>query len=159
VRCPAFDEAIDSYYFIPYYRNVRYLRLISLALLLPLALASACDRGARPAKRASLPRISPLTTAPPPFTWPTIGSRGAAQLLGYLVSPCVEEVPSLLDLHHSRPDLVIVAVSIDQDADAYANFLRRRHMDLITVRTLTRMPPGSTTPRRGRRPTSSTARA
>jgi hypothetical protein len=32
------------------------------------------------------------------------------------------------------PDLQIVAVSIDEDADAYSSFLTRRHIDFTTVR-------------------------
>ncbi len=43
-------------------------------------------------------------------------------------------MPSLLQLHHQDPNIVIVAVSIDEDPDAYASFLRNRHIDLITVR-------------------------
>ena len=30
-------------------------------------------------------------------------------------APCVEELPSLLAMHHELPDVEIVAVSIDQD--------------------------------------------
>lgn len=43
-------------------------------------------------------------------------------------------MPSLLELHHAQPDLAIVAVSVDEEADAYNAFLARRHVDLITVR-------------------------
>ena len=32
------------------------------------------------------------------------------------------------------PNLVILAVSIDEDPDSYARFIARRHVDLITVR-------------------------
>ena len=68
-------------------------------------------------------------------------------------------MPSLLDLHHDQPDLAILAVSIDEDPDAYSHFIARRHVDLITVRD-----PGQTAAKLyhtegGRRPTSSTARA
>ena len=49
-------------------------------------------------------------------------------------APCIEEMPSLLELHHDQPDLAIVAVSIDEDPDAYSRFIARRHVDLITVR-------------------------
>jgi peroxiredoxin len=44
------------------------------------------------------------------------------------------ELPSLLDLHHDQPNLAILAVSIDEDPDAYSHFLVRRHVDLTTVR-------------------------
>ena len=48
--------------------------------------------------------------------------------------PCIVEMPSLLALHHEQPDLVILAVSVDEDPDAYKEFIARRHVDLITVR-------------------------
>ena len=43
-------------------------------------------------------------------------------------------MPGLLELHHDRPDLAILAVSIDEDPGAYTRFITRRHIDLITVR-------------------------
>ena len=49
-------------------------------------------------------------------------------------APCIEELPSLLQLHHDDPNLVVLAVSVDEDPDAYSSFIRRRHVDLITVR-------------------------
>jgi cytochrome c biogenesis protein CcmG, thiol:disulfide interchange protein DsbE len=39
-----------------------------------------------------------------------------------------------LQLHRDQPNLVILAVSIDEDPDAYTRFLAQRHIDLITVR-------------------------
>jgi cytochrome c biogenesis protein CcmG, thiol:disulfide interchange protein DsbE len=47
---------------------------------------------------------------------------------------CVEELPSLLELHRQMPDLAIVAISIDQDDVVYRDFLTRHHVDLVTVR-------------------------
>ncbi len=43
-------------------------------------------------------------------------------------------MPGLIDLHHDRPDLTILGVSIDEDPDAYSRFLVRRHIDFLTVR-------------------------
>jgi cytochrome c biogenesis protein CcmG/thiol:disulfide interchange protein DsbE len=40
----------------------------------------------------------------------------------------------MLMLHHDMPKLAILAVSVDEDPDAYNSFLARRHVDLITVR-------------------------
>lgn len=63
--------------------------------------------------------------------------RGHVVLLNFWASwcePCVVELPSLLQLHHDQPNLAILAVSIDEDPDAYSSFILHRHVDLITVR-------------------------
>lgn len=49
-------------------------------------------------------------------------------------APCIVEMPSLIALHHDQPALAVLAVSIDEDPEAYSSFLLRRHVDLITVR-------------------------
>jgi cytochrome c biogenesis protein CcmG/thiol:disulfide interchange protein DsbE len=46
----------------------------------------------------------------------------------------VDELPSLLALQHAMPDVVVVAISMDQDDAAYKAFLARNHVDLLTVR-------------------------
>jgi thiol-disulfide isomerase/thioredoxin len=63
--------------------------------------------------------------------------RGQVVLVNFWATwcpPCIQEMPALIQLHHERPDLAILAVSIDEDPDAYSSFLVRRHVDLITVR-------------------------
>lgn len=49
-------------------------------------------------------------------------------------APCVQELPSLLAMQHELPDVVVVAVSSDQDDGVYRQFLERRHVDFLTVR-------------------------
>ena len=49
-------------------------------------------------------------------------------------APCLEELPSLIKLHHDMPDIDIVAVSIDQDDQVYRKFLTQRGIDFTTVR-------------------------
>ena len=114
---------------------MRCSRFISFIVALPLSLLSACDRGSHPAQ---------LSTPAPDFTV-SDGStsvhladyRGKVVLLNFWWSqcgPCIQETPSLIQLHHDRPDLAMIAVSIDEDPDEYKRFVVRRHFDLITVR-------------------------
>ncbi|MGA2849521.1 MAG: TlpA disulfide reductase family protein [Terracidiphilus sp.] len=114
---------------------MRCSRFISFIVALPLGLLSACDRGSHPAQ---------LSTPAPDFTV-SDGStsvhladyRGKVVLLNFWWSqcgPCIQETPSLIQLHHDRPDLAMIAVSIDEDPDEYKRFVVRRHFDLITVR-------------------------
>ena len=106
-----------------------------LALLVPLAFAPGCDRGAHPAQTG---QPAPDFTVSDGATTVHLASyRGRVVLLNFWATwcaPCVEEMPSLLELHHDQPSLAILAVSIDEDPDAYSRFLARHHVDLITVR-------------------------
>lgn len=106
-----------------------------LALILLLAAVPGCDRGSHPAQ----------TGKPAPDFSLSDGStsirlrdyRGRVVLVNFWASwcqPCVAELPSLLQLHHEQPDLAILAISIDEDPDAYSRFLIRRRVDLTTVR-------------------------
>jgi peroxiredoxin len=114
---------------------VRYSQLITLVLLSGLVLLSACDRGAHPAQTG---KVAPDFTVSDGSTSIHLASyRGKVVLLNFWWSecgPCIEELPSLLQLHHDDPSLAVLAVSIDEDPEAYSKFLARRHVDLITVR-------------------------
>ncbi len=114
---------------------MRFPRCLILTLLLPLTALSACNRGAHPAQTG---KVAPDFTVSDGSTTVHLASyRGRVVLLNFWASwcaPCVEELPSLLELHHDQPDLAILAVSADDDPDAYSSFIARRHVDLITVR-------------------------
>jgi thiol-disulfide isomerase/thioredoxin len=96
---------------------------------------TGCDRGAHPAQTG---RVAPdFTVSDGTSTVHLAGYRGHIVLLNFWATwcgPCVEEMPSLLELHHEWPDLAILAVSVDEDPFAYTNFILRHHVDLITVR-------------------------
>jgi cytochrome c biogenesis protein CcmG, thiol:disulfide interchange protein DsbE len=114
---------------------VRFPRLLKLSLLLSLALLPACDRGAHPAQTG---QVAPDFTVSDGTTSIHLANyRGRVVLLNFWATwcePCIVEMPSLLDLHHDQPDLAVLAVSIDEDPDAYSHFIARRHVDLTTVR-------------------------
>jgi cytochrome c biogenesis protein CcmG/thiol:disulfide interchange protein DsbE len=100
-----------------------------------MALVSGCDRGARPGLTG---KVAPdFTVSDGTSTVHLANYRGQVVLLNFWATwcpPCVQEMPALLQLHHERPDLAILAVSIDEDEDQYRRFLSRRNVDLITVR-------------------------
>ncbi|MGD0157532.1 MAG: TlpA disulfide reductase family protein [Terracidiphilus sp.] len=114
---------------------MRCPRCLILALLVPLALLPACNRGSHPAQTG---KVAPDFTVSDGTSSVHLASyRGHVVLLNFWASwcmPCVEEMPSLLALHHEQPSLIILAISIDDDPEAYSTFIVRHHVDLITVR-------------------------
>jgi len=114
---------------------VRLPRFLPSIVLLPLALVSACNRGAHPAQTGK--PAPDFTVSDGASTVHLASYRGRVVLLNFWATwcePCVVELPSLLELHHDQPGLAILAVSIDEDPYAYTSFIARRHVDLITVR-------------------------
>ncbi len=114
---------------------MRLTRFNAFIVLLPLVFASACNRGAHPAQTGK--PAPDFTVSDGASTVHLASYRGKVVLVNFWATwcePCVVELPSLLELHHSQPNLVILAVSIDEDPEAYTQFISRRHVDLITVR-------------------------
>jgi len=112
-----------------------FRRFAVSAALAALLAFSGCDRGSHPSQ----------TGKPAPDFNVADGStsihladyRGKIVLLNFWASwcePCILELPSLTQFHHEHPEYPILAVSIDEDPDAYKQFLVRRHVDFITVR-------------------------
>jgi cytochrome c biogenesis protein CcmG/thiol:disulfide interchange protein DsbE len=114
---------------------VRFPRYLTHLVLLSFVLATACNRGAHPAQTG---KLAPDFTVSDGTTSVQLSKyRGKVVLVNFWASwctPCLLELPSLIRLHHDQPDLVILGVSVDEDDDAYKEFLVRRHVDFITVR-------------------------
>ncbi|MGB0066350.1 MAG: TlpA disulfide reductase family protein [Terracidiphilus sp.] len=102
---------------------------------MPVALLTACNRGAHPGQTG---KVAPdFTVSDGATTVHLANYRGRVVLLNFWATwcmPCLEEMPSLLALHHEEPGLVILAVSVDDNPDAYSRYIARNHVDLITVR-------------------------
>jgi thiol-disulfide isomerase/thioredoxin len=94
-----------------------------------------CDRGQHP---GNIGKVAPqFVVSDGTQTIDLSKLRGRVVLLNLWATwctPCIEELPSLLELHKRMPDLAIVAVSLDQDPDIYQKFLVRNHIDIKTVR-------------------------
>lgn len=106
-------------------------------LLLAILFLAACYSGSRP------PRIG---TAAPDFTVQDSDRKvSLADLHGQIVllnfwatwcPPCVEEMPSLVQLQHrfKNKGITVLAVSLDDDGNAYHQFLKDHQIDFLTVR-------------------------
>jgi len=106
----------------------------AIALLL---LASACDRGTAPPKIGS--PAPDFTVNDQQRSVSLSGLRGKTVVLNFWATwcpPCIEEMPSLMAMQRQLRDkgVVVLAVSTDEDADAYRNFLTKYNIDLLTVR-------------------------
>jgi len=115
--------------------DVRFPRLFALGCMVTLAFVPGCDRGTHPGQTG---KAAPdFTVSDGENTIRLADYRGKVVLLNFWWSqcaPCVQETPDLIQLHHDRPDLAILAVSIDEDPGSYRRFLNRFHVDLHTVR-------------------------
>jgi cytochrome c biogenesis protein CcmG/thiol:disulfide interchange protein DsbE len=113
------------------------VRRASVLLAILTLLVVGCYRGSRP------PRIG---TAAPDFTVQDADRKvSLSDLHGKVVvlnfwatwcAPCVEEMPSLVQLQQRFKDkgLTVVGVSIDVDGEAYHKFLKDYKIDFLTVR-------------------------
>ena len=114
---------------------MRFPGFIAIGSLVALTLTCGCDRGGVP---ASTDRVAPdFTVSDGENTIHLANYRGKVVLLNLWWSqcpPCIQETPALEHLHHDRPDIAIVAVSIDTDPGSYRRFLTRYHVDVDTVR-------------------------
>jgi cytochrome c biogenesis protein CcmG/thiol:disulfide interchange protein DsbE len=108
--------------------------VLSIAALC-LLLAAGCNRGAKPSRIGK--RAPDFTVSDGANSIHLANYHGKVVLLNFWASwcgPCIQETPALVQLHHERPDLAILAVSIDEDPGAYQRFLQRFRVDLTTVR-------------------------
>lgn len=98
-------------------------------------LTSACDRGDHPGRIGA---AAPLFTVGDGSQTVTLAAlRGHVVVLNFWASwcvPCIEEVPSLVEMQRRMPQVRVVAVSADQDPAAYRQFLTASHANFAAVR-------------------------
>lgn len=112
----------------------RWFFLLTPVFFLLLS-AIGCDRGAHP---RSVGRPAPdIQITDNGRTVRLDQFRGQMVLVNFWATwcpTCIVELPSLLELHQRMPQLVVLAISVDTDAQAYNQFLVKYHVDLLTVR-------------------------
>jgi cytochrome c biogenesis protein CcmG, thiol:disulfide interchange protein DsbE len=118
-----------------YYNFVRRVPILFIILL--LCLFNGCYRGSRP------PRINTMapefTVQDPDHKVSLTDFRGKIVVLNFWATwcpPCVEEMPSLVQMDQRLKDkgVAVVGVSIDVDADVYHKFLNEYRVGFVTVR-------------------------
>ena len=121
---------------IRYYNFVRRASVLSGLLTFFLTL-TACYSGSRPAN---------IGSAAPGFTVQDADRkisldqfRGKIVVLNFWATwcpPCIEEMPSLVQMQQKMKGkgVEVVAISVDADQGAYQAFLKEHNVDLLTVR-------------------------
>jgi cytochrome c biogenesis protein CcmG, thiol:disulfide interchange protein DsbE len=111
------------------------VRRVWISLALSVLLAAGCDRGSHP---GNIQKPAPQFVISDGTNSVDLSKlRGRVVVLNLWATncaPCIEELPSLLALQKKLPQLAVVAVSWDDDANAYQHFLTVHHVDLTTVR-------------------------
>jgi len=112
-------------------------RIATLIVLFAVMLLSGCYSASRP------PRIgspAPDFTVQDSDRTVTLSElRGKVVVLNFWATwcpPCIDEMPSLVNMQQRLKDkgVTVLAVSIDDDGDAYHRFLKLHNVDLLTVR-------------------------
>jgi cytochrome c biogenesis protein CcmG/thiol:disulfide interchange protein DsbE len=113
----------------------RPFAFLLIILVMTFALAS-CYSGSRP---AGIGGPAPdFTVRDGERTVSLHDYKGKVVLLNFWATwcpPCVEEMPSLIQLQSKLKDKVtVLAVSVDVDAEGYRKFVKDHKVDLLTVR-------------------------
>lgn len=110
-------------------------RFVSAAALVCLFVLAACNSNRPPKINEKAPDF---TVTDSDKTVSLAQLRGKPVLLNFWATwcpPCIEEMPSLVQLQKAVGDNVtILAVSEDADDAAYKQFIRDHNVDLLTVR-------------------------
>jgi cytochrome c biogenesis protein CcmG/thiol:disulfide interchange protein DsbE len=117
-----------------YYKSVKRFSL--LVGLLGLFLLTACNSGSHPPRIGSAAPDFTITDSQKTVVLSQL--RGKPVVLNFWATwcpPCVEEMPSLVQLQKQLGNKVtILAVSEDADDAAYKQFVHDHGVDLLTVR-------------------------
>ncbi|HEV2709421.1 MAG TPA: TlpA disulfide reductase family protein [Edaphobacter sp.] len=111
------------------------MRKVWAGVVLAMLLVAGCDRGSHPHQIGT---VAPeFTVSDGVQTVDLSKYRGHTVILNLWATwcpPCIIELPSLIQLHHEMPDIVIIAISQDEDDAVYRRFLDQHHIDFLTVR-------------------------
>lgn len=108
-----------------------------IALLLPFALSAlcGCNRGDHPQQVSQ--QAPEFVVHDGARTVRLQDYRGKTVVLNFWATwcaPCLDELPSLQQMQQQLPQIKVIAVSIDDDPVAYADFLKQYKLSLFSVR-------------------------
>ena len=136
-RLSAISNSPRKFYYTGVICIPRCLRS-TLMLLCLYATGTGCNRGAKPNLVGSTAPDFTIQDAQRTISLHDL--RGKVVVLNFWATwcpPCIEEMPSLVQMQRQLGDKVTVfAVSTDSDEDAekYQRFLRERNVQLLTAR-------------------------
>jgi cytochrome c biogenesis protein CcmG/thiol:disulfide interchange protein DsbE len=111
--------------------RVKHIRLILAAFLL---LTSGCDRGSHPRQTG---RVAPdFTVTDGSRSLRLADYRGRIVILNFWETsclPCIAELPSLTAMQQQLPQVQVLAVSVDEDPQAYRDYLAEHKISLLTI--------------------------
>jgi cytochrome c biogenesis protein CcmG, thiol:disulfide interchange protein DsbE len=108
--------------------RIRFI-LAALLLLLP-----GCERGSHPRQTG---RVAPDFTVTDGVRSVHLANyRGKVVVLNFWATwclPCIAELPSLTAMQQQLPQVQVLAVSVDEDQQAYRDYLLEHKISLLTV--------------------------
>jgi cytochrome c biogenesis protein CcmG, thiol:disulfide interchange protein DsbE len=114
------------------------IALVSILILLSILLAlSGCYSGSRPGRIGS---AAPDFTVHDSERTVTLSQfKGQVVVLNFWATwcpPCIEEMPSLVQMQErmKAKGVTVLAVSVDADENSYRRFLRDHNVNLLSVR-------------------------
>jgi len=112
-------------------------RLVVALLLVACLAAAGCYTGSRPPRVGSAAKDFSVQDSDRKVSLDQF--RGQVVVLNFWATwcpPCVEELPSMMNMQDRMRGrgVVVLGVSIDVDQDAYHRFLKRRGVNFLTVR-------------------------
>ena len=103
-------------------------------VVLGLLLTAGCDRGQHPSQIATVAPTFAVSDGSQSVDLSKL--RGKVVVLNFWATwcaPCIEELPSLMELQRRMPEIAVVAISTDEDIAAYKRFLAEHNIQLRTI--------------------------
>lgn len=112
------------------------MRKLWSGVILAILLVAGCDRGQHPSQIGHVAPTFDVSDGGHSVDLSKL--RGDVVVLNFWATwcaPCIEELPSLVAMQHQMPQIKVLAISTDEDADAYREFLTKHPLDgLNTIR-------------------------